>query len=172
MWPSNAYYRVAKVLRETEREYGLRVTVKADRAAARGLTRAEKERSVQTGREPVRSAQYRHVRTAESAARTKAEYFAALEARALKVRLRPSQTRPGEVTGYSVAADHGPGQRAVWYGGGGKLAPGLTLPKLQVRLRPGPAGPPGRLLRHAARPGRQKGPPGLVLRDHARAAAR
>jgi hypothetical protein len=40
--------------------------------------------------------------------------------------------RPGEVTGYAVALDHGPGQRAVWYSGG-KLAADLTLPKLRAK---------------------------------------
>jgi hypothetical protein len=50
-----------------------------------------------------------------------------------------STTRPGEITGYSIAlpgdtttADGQGGQRLVWYGGR-KLAPDLTLPRIRQR---------------------------------------
>jgi hypothetical protein len=82
VWPKNDYYRLAETLREVEEKYGLQILVKADRTAARGLTRPEMERSARTGREPDRSALYRTVRTVASAARTEEEFFAALEARA------------------------------------------------------------------------------------------
>jgi hypothetical protein len=132
VWPKNDYYRLAETLRETEKKYGLQILVAADRTAARGLTRPEMERSARTGRPPDRSALYRTVRTIASAARTEEEFFAAIEARGLMVRLRHSTVRPEEVTGYAVALDHGPGQRTVWFGGG-KLAPDLTLPKLRAK---------------------------------------
>jgi len=132
VWPRNDYYRLGETLREIEGKYGLQVTVAPDRTAARGLTRAEIAKAERVGREPDRRVLYRDVRTVASAARTEAEFFAALEARGLKIRRRPSQTRPGEVTGYAVALNHRPGQRAVWYGGG-QLAPDLTLPKLRSK---------------------------------------
>jgi hypothetical protein len=132
VWPKNDYYRLAETLREVEEKYGLQVVVRADRTAARGLTRPEMEQSARSGREPDRPALYRHVRTVASAARTEAEFFASIEARGLKVRLRHSTVRPEEVTGYAVALDHGEDQRPVWYSGG-KLAPDLTLPKLRSK---------------------------------------
>ena len=48
------------------------------------------------------------------------------------VRLRFSQTCPGQVTGYAVAlpGHDGPDGEPVWYGGG-RLAAGLTLPRLR-----------------------------------------
>jgi len=54
-----------------------------------------------------------------------------LKVRGVLVRLRHSAVRPGEVTGYAVAVDHGPG-RPIWFSGG-KLAADLTLPKLRRR---------------------------------------
>jgi hypothetical protein len=74
------------------------------------------------------------VTQAAGQARDQAGFFAGLrEARAL-VRLRFSQTCPGQVTGYAVGLpghdgrDGGP----VWYGDG-TLAAGLTLPRLRSR---------------------------------------
>jgi hypothetical protein len=131
-WPRNDYYRLGEALRDIEKAYGLQVLVRADRTAPRALTRTEMEQSARVGREPDRPALYRHVRAAAAAARTEEEFFAALAARGLKVRPRPSTARPGEVTGYAVALDHGPGHRETWFGGG-KLAADLTLPKLRAR---------------------------------------
>ena len=78
----------------------------------------------------------RIVQAAAAAARTDAEFFAAVEARGALVRPRLSTTTPREVTGYSVAlpgdttADGRGGRRPVWYGGR-KLASDLTLPRLR-----------------------------------------
>ena len=141
MWPKNDFYRLGEALRDIEREYGLRVLARADRTAAKSLTRAEMERSARSGREPDRAVLYRHVRAVAAAARSEDQFLAALEARGVLVRLRHSAVRPGEVTGYPVAVDHGPDRRPVWFSGG-KLAADLTLPKLRRRW----AGPrlPGR----------------------------
>jgi hypothetical protein len=63
-----------------------------------------------------------------------ARFFARLRAAGVLVRLRFSDTDPGQVTGYSVTL---PGHTdsdgaALWYGGG-RLAAGLTLPRLRHR---------------------------------------
>jgi hypothetical protein len=131
VWPKNDFYRLGEALRDVEREYGLRVLDRADRTAAKSLTRAEMERSAHSGREPDRAVLYRHVRAAAAAARSEEEFLAALKARGVLVRLRHSAVRPGEVTGYAVAVDHRP-DRPVWFSGG-KLAADLTLPKLRRR---------------------------------------
>ena len=131
-WPKNDYYRLGEALRDIERAYGLHMLIRADRTAAKALTRPEMEQAARTGREPDRAVLYRHVRAAAAAARTEEEFLAALQARGVLVRLRHSAVRPDEVTGYAVALDHGPGRRPVWFSGG-KLAADLTLPKLRRR---------------------------------------
>ena len=65
--------------------------------------------------------------------RDEAGFFAALREAGVLVRLRFSERCPGQVTGYAVGL---PGQNArdgtpLWYGGG-RLAAGLTLPRLRV----------------------------------------
>jgi hypothetical protein len=61
-----------------------------------------------------------------------ASFFARLRECGVLVRLRFSQTDPGQVTGYSVTlpGHTGPGGAPAWYGGG-RLAAGLTLPRLR-----------------------------------------
>ena len=70
-------------------------------------------------------------RTAQQA-QGEAGFFAGLREAGVLVRVRFSQTCPGEVTGYAVSL---PGHcsrdgATVWYGGG-RLAAGLTLPRLR-----------------------------------------
>jgi hypothetical protein len=59
-------------------------------------------------------------------------FFARLRDAGVLVRLRFSQTCPGEVTGYAVSLPGHCGRdgATVWYGGG-RLAAGLTLPRLR-----------------------------------------
>ena len=63
-------------------------------------------------------------------------FFARLRESGLLVRLRFSQTDPGQVTGYAVTlpGHTGPDGAQAWYGGG-RLAAGLTLPRLRDRWR-------------------------------------
>jgi hypothetical protein len=60
--------------------------------------------------------------------------FARLRESGVLVRLRFSETDPGQVTGYSVTlpGHTGPDGAPAWYGGG-RLAAGLTLPRLRER---------------------------------------
>ncbi len=72
------------------------------------------------------------VAAAAEHARDEAGFFARLREAGMLVRLRFSEIHPGQVTGYSVALpgpDGGDGAPA-WYGGG-RLAAGLTLPRLR-----------------------------------------
>ena len=61
-------------------------------------------------------------------------FFARLRESGVLVRLRFSETDPGQVTGYSVTlpGHTGPDGAPAWYGGG-RLAAGLTLPRLRDR---------------------------------------
>jgi hypothetical protein len=87
-------------------------------------------------------------RIAEAAeqAQGEAEFFAQLRRSGVLVRLRFSETNPGQVTGYAVTlTGHTGGDGALRWYGGGRLAAGLTLPRLrhrwarqhQTRGRPG-----------------------------------
>jgi len=154
----NERWRVQAAMRDIELEYGLRVVARADRTAARNPTRAEAEKAARAGQaEPPRVTLRRHVAAATATARSEPEFFAALDRRGVKVRLRHSEHDPGEVTGYAVTMDGAvtAAGEPVWFGGG-KLAPDLTLPKLRRRWPE-----PGRARRRAGPepgPGREHGP--------------
>jgi hypothetical protein len=72
-------------------------------------------------------------RAADQAA-GEAGFFARLRDAGVLVRVRYSQADPGQVTGYSVtlSGHTGPEGTLLWYGGG-RLAAGLTLPRLRQR---------------------------------------
>jgi hypothetical protein len=63
-----------------------------------------------------------------------AGFFARLRESGVLVRPRFSETNPGQVTGYAVTlpGHTGPNGPPAWYGGG-RLATGLTLPRLRER---------------------------------------
>jgi hypothetical protein len=98
-------------------------------------------------------------------ARDEASFFAGLREDGVLVRLRFSEIDPAQVTGYSVTlpGHHDEDGTQRWYGGG-RLAVGLTLPRLRQRWAHQPGTGPGRtqawrltaaerdaLYRHAAR---------------------
>ena len=104
---------------------------------------------------------------AEQAA-DEAGFFARLREAGVLVRVRFSETDPGQVTGYSVTlpGHTGPDGTPLWYGGG-RLAAGLTLPRLRERWNRPAGGPAERsgtprftaperdeIYRHAARQAR------------------
>jgi hypothetical protein len=71
-------------------------------------------------------------------------FFAGLGEAGLLVRLRFSDADPGQVTGYSVALPgHGAAGGAVAWHGGGRLAAGLSLPRLRRAWQRGRSGDPG-----------------------------
>ena len=72
------------------------------------------------------------VSAAAEHARDEAGFFARLREAGVLVRLRFSETSPGQVTGYSVALPGPDGSdRTPSWCGGGRLAAGLTLPRLR-----------------------------------------
>jgi hypothetical protein len=77
------------------------------------------------------------VTIAAGQASDEAGFFARLREAGVLVRLRFSEINPGQVTGYSVTLPgHDAGDGApLWYGGG-RLAAGLTLPRLRGRWDP------------------------------------
>ena len=72
------------------------------------------------------------VTAAAEQAQDETGFFAELREAGVPVRLRFSEINPGEVTGYSVTlpGHTGPAGEPRWYGGG-RLADGLTLPRLR-----------------------------------------
>jgi hypothetical protein len=159
--PSNDRYRSREASRFVEVKYGLRITSVATGAGAAPTTRAEQrkhqattERQRAAGRPapgwPDREVLRRHVRTAAAGASSLSDFFDRLRADGLLVRERFSERNPGEITGYAVALpDRYDNVGKPIYFGGGKLAPDLTVPKLQQRWT-GQAGGTGR-----AEPGTQ-----------------
>jgi hypothetical protein len=116
----------------------------------------------------VRGALRTMVTQAAEQAAGEAGFFAALREAGVLVRVRFSETDPGQVTGYSVTIPGHTGFDGTpqWYGGG-RLAAGLTLPRLRDRWNRGPGGPAERsgtprftaperdeIYRHAARQAR------------------
>jgi hypothetical protein len=149
---NNLYWRIGEALTAIEKEYGLRALVR-DRTADKAPTQAEMARAQRAGRsETARASLRRIVQAAAVAARTDAEFLAAVEARGGLARPYPrhSSIQPGEITGYSVGlpgdttADGQGGRRQVWYGGS-KLASDLTLPRLRKRWAGVPGSPAGGL---------------------------
>ena len=99
----NEYYRIGEALRDLEAEYGLAAVARSDRTAARRPGRAETRTAARAGQaEPPRVTLRRHVQAAAAAARSEAEFFAALARREVQVRLRHSDHDPAEVSGYAV----------------------------------------------------------------------
>jgi hypothetical protein len=80
----------------------------------------------------VRGALRTLVAQAAEQAADEAGFFARLRAAGVQVRVRFSQTNRGQVTGYAVTlpGHTGPDGTPLWYGGG-RLAAGLTLPRLR-----------------------------------------
>ena len=142
---SNEKYRSREASRFVEVKYGLHCTSAASGAGAAQTSRAEarKHRETAQSREksglpgpaaPDRDVLRRYVRTAAAGASSLAEFFDRLRADGLLVRERFSERNPGEITGYAVALPdrYDSGGKPIYFGGG-KLAPDLTLPRLQRR---------------------------------------
>ena len=124
-----------KVASELEERYGLRRTGPADKTSVRQPEPAETSKARRLGRVlTTRDELRRRVRSAVAASLSEEEFFARLADDGVTVRLRPSTTNPGEVTGYSVAlsTDRDKAGEPVWFSGG-RLAADLTLPKLRLR---------------------------------------
>jgi hypothetical protein len=92
----------------------------------------------------VRAVLRARIMDAAQQAAGEAEFFARLRRSSVLVRLRFSETDPGQVTGYAVTLiGHAASDGALRWYGGGRLAADLTLPQLRRRWRNQPW-PPGR----------------------------
>ena len=97
---------------------------------------APAEECLEPGLPPQMARAVLRARIAEAAeqARAEAEFFAQLRRSGVLVRLRFSETAPGQVTGYAVAlTGHISSNGALRWYGGGRLAADLTLPQLRHR---------------------------------------
>ena len=127
----------------------------------------------------ARAALRKMVTTAAGQAHDEAGFFARLRADGVLVRLRFSDLDPEQVTGYSVGlpGHDGSDGTPAWYGGG-RLAAGLTLPRLRRRWgqpRAGARNVPGRsgsLPRNATRSSSTRRARPLTLAEHIRRCAR
>lgn len=142
MRPWRDYHRVREACLAAEQRFGLRVTAPADGTAAPRPDRAETEKAARHGRtEEPRVRLRREVRLCAVVADSTEDFLARVRGAGLLVRERYGEV--GDLTGYAIAV---PGDTTaeglpVWYGGG-RLAPDLTLPRLQRRWphEPAPVG--------------------------------
>jgi hypothetical protein len=107
---------------------------------------APPEECLGTGLPPqmVRAVLRARIAQATQQAAGEAEFFDRLRRSGVLVRLRFSDTDPGQVTGYAVTlTGHTTSDGALRWYGGGRLAADLTLPQLRRRWRHQDA-PPGR----------------------------
>ncbi|MFD4878338.1 relaxase/mobilization nuclease domain-containing protein [Streptomyces sp. NPDC058420] len=128
----NDYLTADRELAAIEKEYGLFQVVRGDRTAAKRPTRAEQEKARRAGHDKTARERLRTtVRTAVAAAST-IEEFVDLLSHIDGVLVEVVHFPSGDVRGYKVAvADDAQGP--IWYSGS-KLAPDLSLPKIQERL--------------------------------------
>ena len=153
VWPRNDFYRCREASLAVETRYGLRATSPADRTGTRETSRAELRQHAQTvarrqaeGRPgpaaPDREVLRARVRQAGASASSLGDFLHRLREDGLLVRERFSTRTPGQVTGYAVALpDRYDRGRPPVYFGGGKLAPDLSVPRLQARWQHSDAGP-------------------------------
>ncbi len=133
----NDYRRVREACLVAEQRYGLTVTAPADRTAATHTTRAEVEKANRAaarsggavGSVPARDWLREQVQHAAAGARDPRDFLDRLRVAGVVVRER--RAPDGSLSGYAVGRREA-GTDPVLYGGG-KLAPDLTLPKLQAR---------------------------------------
>jgi hypothetical protein len=142
---SNERYRSREASRFVEDKYGLHCTSAATGAGRAATSRAEARKHADTAGQrraagmpgpaaPDRQVLRRRVRVAAAGAHSLPEFLARLRADGLLVRERLSTVNPGEITGYAVALPdkYDSAGKPIFFGGG-KLAPDLTLPRLQRR---------------------------------------
>ncbi len=124
------YPQVRATCLAAEQRYGLAVTAPADRTAATHTTRAETERAARTGQAvPARDWLREQVQYAAAGSREAGEFLDRLRVAGVVVRER--RDPDGALSGYAVGRREGGAEQVLF--GGGKLAPDLSLPKLQAR---------------------------------------
>ena len=146
VFPRNDHYRAREASLTVEARYDLIRTSPASRTSSRPPSRAENRKHQATvdarraaGRPapsaPDRLVLRQLVRAAAAGSSGWEDFTERLRQSGVQLRPRMSEKTPGQITGYAVALPGGSdsGQN-IWFGGG-KLAPDLTLPQLQLRWR-------------------------------------
>ncbi|MFE5868655.1 relaxase/mobilization nuclease domain-containing protein [Streptomyces roseifaciens] len=126
--------RVGDACRKIEKDYGLRQLKKGDRTAGRRPTQAEMHKAERLGWEQTsREWLQDRIRAAIPHASNTEELLAYLEAEGIAVKSRRGPS--GDLLGYAVGrpGDLNKDGEQIFHPGG-KIAPDLTLPKLQARL--------------------------------------
>ncbi|MGW2258963.1 relaxase/mobilization nuclease domain-containing protein [Streptomyces sp. NPDC001780] len=126
--------RVGDACREIEKDYGLRRLKKGDRTGARRPTQAEMHKAKRLGWEqPSPEWLQDRIRAAIPHAKSAEELLAYLEADGILIKARRGPS--GDLLGYAAGrpGDLNAKGEQIFHPGG-KIAPDLTLPKLQARL--------------------------------------
>ena len=139
-WPHHDYPKLRAAARRIEQRLGLTVTAAPDGTAAPRPSRGEMEKAGREGRVPARVELRRAAQQAAVAASDVDGFVAYLQERGYRVGLRRAPS--GDLLGYKLArpGDVTAAGEPVFYSGS-KLAPDLSLPRLQQRWgRPSSAG--------------------------------
>jgi hypothetical protein len=131
-WPHHDYPKLRAAARRIEQRLGLTVTAAPDGTAAPPASRGEIEKAGRQGRVPARVELRRAAQQAAVAATDVDEFVAYLQDRGYRVGLRRAPS--GDLLGYKLArpGDLTAAGEPVFYSGS-KLAPDLSLPRLQQR---------------------------------------
>ena len=131
-WPHHDYPKLRAAARRIEQRLGLTVTAAPDGTAAPRPSRGEIEKAGRQGRVPARVELRRAAQQAAVAASDVEEFVAYLQDRGYRVELRRAPS--GDLLGYKLArpGDVTAAGEPVFYSGS-KLAPDLSLPRLQQR---------------------------------------
>ena len=131
-WPHHDYPKLRAAARRIEQRLGLTVTAAPDGTAAPRASRGEIEKAGRQGRVPARVELLRAAQQAAVAASHVDEFVAYLQERGYRVELRRAPS--GDLLGYKLARPGGvtAAGEPVFYSGS-KLAPDLSLPRLQHR---------------------------------------
>ena len=138
-WPHHDYPKLRAAARRIEQRLGLTVTAAPDGTAAPRPSRGEIEKAGREGRVPARVELRRAAQQAAVAASDVDEFVAYLQERGYRVGLRRAPS--GDLLGYKLArpGDVTAAGEPVFYSGS-KLAPDLSLPRLQQRWASTPSG--------------------------------
>ncbi|MDT0353848.1 relaxase/mobilization nuclease domain-containing protein [Pseudonocardia charpentierae] len=131
-WPHHDYPKLRAAARRIEQRLGLTVTAAPDGTAASRPSRGEIEKAGREGRVPAQIELRRAAQQAAVAATDVDEFVAYLQERRYLVGLRRAPS--GDLLGYKLArpGDVTAAGEPVFYSGS-KLAPDLSLPRLQQR---------------------------------------
>lgn len=126
--------RVGDACREIEKDYGLRRLKKGDRTGARRPTQAEMHKAKRLGWEqPSPEWLQDRIRAAIPHTKSAEELLAYLEADGILIKARRGPS--GDLLGYAAGRPGDVNNKGEQiFHPGGKIAPDLTLPKLQARL--------------------------------------